>query len=457
MSRRVFLVLVLLSVALLPACSQIIVPVDPVLAGTGDKVPVVLVPGVTGTGLLDPATGRLVWGDGMAVIRPHDGGYALVKPLPPGVGRPGGALEPTKVLDAVRLGPITKEVYGPIVRLLERHGYSAGELASPRPGNDLFLFAYDWRDENAVSAARLAEALERLRRARGEERLTVNLVCQSNGAHVCRWLAKFGGATLEEAESGAAAPPAWLGVRKLVLISSSNGGSLENLAWLTRGRRYVAVIGRRWTPEAIASIRAVFEDLPVYTRELFVDGSGEPLAVDLFDLDSWRRYGWSLLSPAVVRRIERRGRRDLFGDAAERAAYLGRMLDRAQRFHRQLRRDVAGFDGVRYYMIQNVDADTPARAVLARRGDGWRLRFAEDRWVRRRPLWRRRLVESGDGHATVDSQLWLAPQERAAMAAEPARVSGDHFELILAPAAQRRLLASRAEAPRAEASTVGSR
>jgi hypothetical protein len=185
----------------------------------------------------------------------------------------------------------------------------------------------------------------------------------------------------------------------------------------------------------------VFEDLPVYSGDLFIDESGQPLAVDLFDLESWRRYGWSIFSPRVARRIERSGRTDLFADAAEREAYLSRALDRARRFHRQLRRDVTGFDGVRYYMIQDVDNETPARAVLTRHGDGWRTRFLGDRWLRRRSQLGRRLVELGDGHATLDSQLWMAPQERSALAAETAEVDGDHFELILAPAAQRRLLA----------------
>ena len=436
----------LLALALLAAgCSQIVLPVEPALVAQADRVPVLLVPGITGTRLRDPATGKLVWGDGLAVIRPHDGGYALVRPIRPGDERPGGALEPAGVIESVRLGPIHKQVYGPIVRLLERHGYSAGELDTPQPSADLFLFGYDWRQENAVSAARLAEALDGLRRARGEERLEVDLVCQSNGAHVCRWYAKYGGGSLEAAEAGTAGPPDSVRVRKLILVSSSNGGSIENLAWLNRGRRYVPLIGRRWTPEAILAIRAVFEDLPVYTEDLFVDESGAPLAVDLFELDSWRRHGWSIFAPRITRRIERSERVDLFARPADREAYLARALDRARRFHELLRRDVPGFDGVRYYMIQNVDADTPARALLSRTPRGWRTRFVGDRWLRRRPRLAGRLIEPGDGHATVDSQLWLAPQERLALAADPARVEGDHFELILAEAAQRRLLAFLAE------------
>jgi hypothetical protein len=440
-----------LAAALAAGCSQVVAPIEPPIGApieaAGDRVPVVLVPGITGTGLRDPATGKLVWGNGAAVIRPHDGGYALAKPIRDDSQRRGGRLEPTGVMLEVRLGPIRKEVYGPIVELLEGHGYRLGDLESPRPATDLFLFAYDWRDENAVSAARLANRLESLRRARGEESLAVDLVCQSNGAHVCRWFAKYGGASLEEAEAGVAGSPRRVRVRKLILVSSSNGGSIRNLVWLTRGRRYLSLIGRRWSQEAIFTIRAIYEDLPVFRDDLFIDSSGEQLAVDLFDVESWRRYGWSIFSAPVARRIERSGRDDLFGDAAERQAFLGRALDRARRFHRQLRRDVAGFAGVSYYMIQNVQAETPLRAVLTRRGDRWRARFLGDRWLRRRPELERRVIDAGDGHATAESQLWLTRQERLAMVHAPARVDGNHFELILEPEARRRLLAYLEEEP----------
>ncbi len=447
-TRRLLSFILPAAVLLAVGCSQIVVPLEPALVVAGEQVPVVLVPGITGTALRDPPTGKLVWGDGLAVIRPHDGGYALAKPIRDGDRRRGGSLEPTGVVEAVRLGPINKEVYGPIIRLLERHGYRRGDLESPRSGDALFPFGYDWRDENAVIAARLAERLEGLRLARGEGSLRVDLVCQSNGAHVCRWFAKYGGASLEEAEAGIAGPPPGIQVRKLILVSSSNGGSIENLSWLNRGRRYVPLIGRRWTPEAIMTIRAVFEDLPVYRQDLFLDGAGEPLAVDLFDPDTWRRYGWSVYSPRIDRRIERSGREDLFGDRAARQAFLARALDRARRFHRLLRADVEGFDGVRYYMIQNVASETPSRAVLERRGSGWRTRFVGDRWLERRPELKRLAVALGDGHATVDSQLWMSPQERLALAAEPAEVDGDHFELILEPAAQRRLLAYLGDRPK---------
>lgn len=148
--------------------------------GPPPEVPVVFVPGVTGSLLRDRATGELAWGAGRNLLVPRDGGYALAYPVaPPAAWEP--RLEPAGVLEEVRLGPVRQPVYGPLLEALEARGYRRGDLAAPRPGDSLFGFAYDWRRSNVESAGELVARLDALRRARGEERLTVDLLCQSSG------------------------------------------------------------------------------------------------------------------------------------------------------------------------------------------------------------------------------------------------------------------------------------
>jgi hypothetical protein len=404
------------------------------------RVPVVLVPGVSGTELRERATGRAVWGTGARVIVPHDGGYASALPLAgddPATSR----LVAGRVIEEIRLaGVIRKPVYGVVLAALEEAGYRRGDLDRPRPGDTLFTFAYDWRRSNVESARLLREKLEALGRARGEEPLRVALVCQSNGAHLCRYLAKYGGAPLGEAEAGRAGPPPALAITRLVLVGSSNGGSLRILRTLNRGRQWVPLVGRTLFPETLFTYRSLFEDLPAYRRDLFVDGAGDPLDVDLYDAASWERFGWSIHGEKAARRLARGVRPDLFGTAAARAAYLREALARARRFQDLLARDAPGFGAVRYYLLQCVATETPERAVLARKGGRWRTRFTGDRAVDRDAALHARTTASGDGHATRESQLWLSPQERAALAAEPFTVVGGHFELILEPAALRRLV-----------------
>ena len=92
-------------------------------------------------------------------------------------------------------------------------------------------------------------------------------------------------------------------MRKLILVGSSNGGGLRILRELDRGRNYISLIGRRWHPETLFTFPAIYQDLPVYRRDLFLDADGRELEIDLFDAESWRRHGWSVFSRAARRRL----------------------------------------------------------------------------------------------------------------------------------------------------------
>jgi hypothetical protein len=359
------------------------------------SVPVVFVPGVTGVVLRDSRTGEVVWGEGRNLLGPDDDGSRLA--LGPPLG-PDTTLEPVGPIDEIRLFGIHKPIYGPLRTLLVRAGYV--------PGKTLFFHGYDWRRDLGESAGRLGDWLETLRQEQAREHLEVDLVCQSSGAHLCRYLAKYG------------LPPT-LTVRRLVLVGASNGGSLRILRELDRGRRYVPLVGRFMSPEVMFTFPSLFQDLPIYRRDLFLDIQGRPLDVDLWDPGSWRLYGWSVQ-----------------GKDAE----LRRVLSDARRFQEMLHTDSPRFGNTRVYVVGSTDQPTPDRAVLVRDGKEWKTFFTGDAWLRRRPTLEALATAEGDEHATVASQDWLSPQEKAALALPPRRVKGGHFEALLTVEAGRFLL-----------------
>lgn len=413
---------------LLAACAPRSTP--RILPETPPTVPVIFVPGVTGVVLRDSATREVVWGQGRNLLGPRDGAYGLALPLVPGDhGLP--ALEPVAPIDQISLFGIDKPIYGPLRTLLRGAGYRQGSLESPQPGETLFFFAYDWRRDLTEGAGFLRERLEALRRAQGRERLEVDLICQSSGAHLCRYLTKYGAVPLDEAAAGRGALPPSIAVRRLILVGSSNGGSLRILRELDRGRRYVPLIGRRMTPEVVFTYPSLFQDLPIYRRDLFVDRAGRPLDVDLFDAESWKRHGWSVYGRETARRLREKGAERFLGGSQEREAWLRRTLAAARRFQETLHEDAPGFAGTRIYVVGSADQETPDRAVLVREGDEWRTYFTGDPFLRRRPGLRALTTASGDEHATLTSQGWLSPQEKAALALPPRRVHGGHFEALL--------------------------
>ncbi len=414
-----------------------------------ERVPVVFVPGVTGVVLVEADTRKPVWGTGRTLLRPHDRGYGASR----GLSREHLAprIVPDRVIAEMRLfGVFRVEVYQSIVDLFLANGFRQGDLGDPAAEEDFFLFAYDWRDDNVESAALLARQLENLRRRTGRDRLRVDLVCQSNGAHVCRYFAKYGGTGLEAAESGSGAEAGGVTVRRLVLIGSSNGGSIRILRELNRGRRYIQAIGRLFSPETLFTFVSLFQDLPVYTGDLFVDASGEPLSVDLFDAATWEQYGWSIFADEVRSRLTDDTAPLWLGTDRERRAYLVRSLGRARRFHALLRRDVGHFESTRVYLIENDHNDTASKAVLRQREGRWQTLFADDKAVRRQPQLYRAVVERGDGHATVASQEWLSAQERRGLERRVIGVDVSHRKIVLRPEVQRVLIEVLTERPESE-------
>lgn len=446
MSRRTHLLLPLLALAalLLAQCSAAPKTIFPALRDAPQRHPVILVPGITGTELVDSGTGKLAWGNGARLITPRDGAYRLILPLPGQDARP--PLEPGKVLEKIRLGPIVSQAYGPIIEMLEVHGYQRGELDAPRPGDGLFLFGYDWRRDNEETIRRLAEQLENLRTAWEMDDLEIDLICQSNGGHICRYLVKYGKATFAEAATGHIVPLDGVKVHELILVGTANGGSLRVLRELDRGRSYIPGVGRKMLPETLFTLPALYEDLPgPDAGPFFVDADGKPLEVDLYNAEDWQRYGWSIFGAEARKRALQHP--ELFGPPELWLETLRKHLDNARLLHELLDRDPP-LGGTHYHLIQNIHQPTPTRAALLRqpgkhgKEGTWRLLFTGDKILRKRyPALAEKISGPGDGHATQASQMHLSPAERAAIVEETFAVgNGTHFSMLLQNATFRRLL-----------------
>jgi hypothetical protein len=184
----------------------------------------------------------------------------------------------------------------------------------------------------------------------------------------------------------------------------------------------------------------LYQDLPAYTKDLFVDAEGSSVRVDLYDVASWMKYQWSVFAPSVKSRLAQNRHPDLFGDASARGAFLERALRNADLMQKVLREGSGGTAADRYYLIQNDFNATPARAALVEEQGGWTTYFLGDEALDRFPKLAGRLEATGDGHATLDSQRWLSETERRLLNPEVMNVQGSHFEMIHNPQAQRYLL-----------------
>lgn len=308
---------------------------------TTGKRPVVIIPGILGSELINKKTGEKVW---PSAFRTKQEGL----PISPNLEANRDDLVPGRIVETVKLAKLLPEVYvyRDLLEALRRYaGYHEGDWDNPGVDGDkdtFYIFAYDWRRDNVTNARELVRRLQRLKDKLHREDLKFNIVAHSMGGLIARYAAMYGDADLPAGDGPI--QPTWLGaahISKIVMIGVPNEGSADAFATLVEGysvteglRRRVPLLNKL-TAEDAARTPSVFQLLPHADVVQFLDEHLKPLNVDLYDAEVWKSYGWSALhTPEFRRQFESTNGMD--GEVDVLDAYLAATLQRARRFHQAL-------------------------------------------------------------------------------------------------------------------------
>jgi pimeloyl-ACP methyl ester carboxylesterase len=299
------------------------------------KRPVIVIPGILGTELINPKTGKTVW---PSAFRTNEDAL----PISPNLEANRDDLVPGKILETVRLARILPEVfvYRDLLDALRRYaGYRQASWEDPGSDGDrdaFYVFAYDWRRDNVANARELVQRIERLKQRLQRPELKFNIVAHSMGGLIARYAAMYGDADLPP--DGVALHPTWLGaahISKIVMIGTPNEGSADAFATLAEGysiteglRRRVPLLNKLSAEDA-ARTPSVFQLMPHRASARFIDENLQPLDLDLYDAEVWKRYGWGAIHSEVFRR-------EYNGSSEDLDTYLANTLKRARRFHEAL-------------------------------------------------------------------------------------------------------------------------
>jgi Lecithin:cholesterol acyltransferase len=214
-----------------------------------------IVPGLFGTEILDGEAAP-IWGRFRCLY-----GGPPIGELPAPRGRAG------RVMRAIAVGPLVLyDIIGSLLGALGRAGY--------RQGDNMFLYAYDWRQRVVDDGAPLAAEIRRLAEASGGP---VDVLGLSNG-----------GLTVRAAFVADRALP----VERVVLSGPPLAGSVETLTVLHGGFQF-APLGRTVSPEEFVSCPGSMDSIPSPSTASFLDADGAQTN-DLYDLATWRRLRLSV-------------------------------------------------------------------------------------------------------------------------------------------------------------------
>lgn len=256
---------------------------DPALLGADHDAavpPVVIVPGILGSQLLD-ADGDEAWLGLGNMVGAHD--IALPARLPLSEAHdgltPGGLLGVDHILP--RLFGFSE--YGDLVAVLE----SAGFVRDGVGGRSYHVYAYDWRRDLVESARGLGTFLERLAAERGRPGERFCLVGHSMGGLVARLFLRYGG-------GDPTGPVTWAGatrIERMVVATAPSGGSIPALEALLLGSP-VGFSTTTLAASVCATFPALYALLPPLQAKPLIEPGGAVLPIDLLDPEAWQEHAW---------------------------------------------------------------------------------------------------------------------------------------------------------------------
>ncbi|MCA8912713.1 MAG: hypothetical protein KDB82_13495 [Planctomycetes bacterium] len=385
------------------------------------RSPVILIPGTLGSRLYNKENGEIAWGNFSATISDlHDD---LDLPIDqPRLSLDQDNLRAYRVLDRAEIllkeGSGEVSFYAELIdHLSQTLGYRPAYGERFHRGHDLFVFFYDWRRSNVEAAMQLQEFIQNIRRDMREPDQKFTFLAVSNGGMIARYYLRYGGRDVVSGHAvGEPLKPNWAGLKdceRLICMGTPQCGTIDALHLIHDG--YAPnVLARRYPPSTIFSFPAAFELMPEPGEPVFVGEGGETLDVDLWDPETWKKYGLSVfaeserdrLKAKIVESIRPGEDRDQLYEQAvsDQEEYLRLVLNHARRF----REAIAGEPGVRTEVILGVNTPTLARVGLVQDGDKWELYFQPRfPWGHFDPM-ADALYASGDGVVTRRSGLGLA-------------------------------------------------
>ena len=275
--------------------------------------PVIVIPGILGTGLVDSRDAHIVWGSfgpGSVWHGSAEGRRSLALPMRQNapLADINDDVRPGETLDRLSLfGGIGVDAYAKLLRALVIGGYRDEYRSRPNSPEHVtcFQFGYDWRKSNADNAvalddfikekSRLVEA-DYYRRHGRHKVAKFDIVAHSMGGLLARYYLMYG--KEQPARDGSTKPVTWAGtrnVKRLIQVGTPNGGSALAILEMKNGIRLSPMLPK-FQSAVIGTFPSVYELLPRNEDHPVIDESNN--SIDIYDPEVWRKYQWGLADPA---------------------------------------------------------------------------------------------------------------------------------------------------------------
>lgn len=343
---------------------------------TTGKPPVIIIPGLIGSELVNKSTGETVW---FNIQRSKTDDLRL--PISMNLRANKDDLEPGDIIRNIKYLKFLPEteIYQNIASSLVLPGaYREGNWDTPGE-NDFqdayYVFPYDWRRDNIETAQLLIGKINALKLKLKRPDLKFNIVAHSMGGLIARYAAMYGDADLPRGTRRIV--PTWAGaksINKVFLVGTPNEGSVPSLSALLNGYGITRInlpFVQSITRFDMFTIPSIYQLLPHGGTLRAFDENLKPLRIDIYSPATWEKYGWAAYTDP------RFSKEFTIQEQAQAKAYFRIVLNRAKRFHQALDGPASAQKVVPMYVLGS-DCKPTLDGVIIRRDEKknrWRTDF----------------------------------------------------------------------------------
>ncbi|NOZ08395.1 MAG: hypothetical protein GXO91_05905 [FCB group bacterium] len=391
--------------------------------------PIIIIPGIMGTQLVDPVTGNMVWGK-MINLRAVDPHRALLDTALDGLELPTDRhpitanrdrLVPKSILTEFeiinRIGEV--KVYRDLVNAFSRCGLKPGDIERCRQQENVYLFPYDWRRDLVETAQLLAERIRQIQQVSENPRQKVTIIAHSMGGVIAKYYLLYGDQdVISDFKADELPEPTYAGagnVSRIFYLGTPHDGSMNALKSLNEGEFIMPFVTvSKW---ATFTMPSLYELIPLPQYQSFMTERGKPVELNLFRLGAWEANGFSIFSSSDWKYFQRECSLLYPHDGDERSqrlllefeSFIGAALDRGFRFQTALQQlDQARLSTEQYIIAGTGEPTLSAGRVKgnpSKNGEG--IRFVDHKFIRESYYFN----TDGDGTVSLDQQLRHLPPE----------------------------------------------
>ncbi len=195
-------------------------------------------------------------------------------------------------------------IYDEIIKTLVEYGdYHVSDInQTALSGKNLYIFHYDWRQDNVYNAQKLANYIQQVL-VNHPEHQKVDVVAHSMGGLILRYYQRFGDQdvldSLDELQQHNPHSHAQF-IRHAIFLGTPQLGSVKSVKRLQAGFDFNL---RNIPVEVQITMPSVYQLLPHPLSQSVVDVEGNHIDLDFFDVTFWRQNQLSIFNPEVQSRI----------------------------------------------------------------------------------------------------------------------------------------------------------